>query len=67
MYVQPPTWTMCKNVEIFNDFVEFFFKSWQFPFQKSLNLQQKKKTSKFLEEWKFAPKKMAGPHSWVIT
>jgi hypothetical protein len=41
---------MCKNVEIFNDFVETFFKSWQFPFQKSLNLQQKKKTSKFLEE-----------------
>jgi hypothetical protein len=28
-------------VEIFNDFVETVFKSWQFAFKKSLNLQQK--------------------------
>jgi hypothetical protein len=28
--------------KFFNDFVETFFKSWQFPFKKSLNLQQKK-------------------------
>jgi hypothetical protein len=57
MYVQPPTWTMCKNVEIFNDFVEFFFKSWQFPFQKSLNLQHKKKNLQIFGRVKICTKK----------
>jgi hypothetical protein len=54
---------MCKNVEIFNDFVETFFKSWQFPFQKSLNLQPKKKPPNFWKSENLHQKKMAGPHS----
>ncbi len=63
MYVQPPTWTMCNNEEIFNDFVEIFFSSLgNFLSKKSLNLQPKKNTSKFLEEWKFAPKKKG----WLV-